>query len=680
MTESPKRKLAAIMFTDMVGYTALMQKDESKARELIEMQRALMKPYVKKHGGEIIQFVGDGTFCRFDSAIEAVNAALEIQKVMEVEPELNLRIGIHVGDVVVKGDEVYGDGVNVASRIEPLAEPDGICVTEEVYRNIKNQEGIISRSLGSKKLKNVEESLKIYSIKAASADEPGKTVIDSAEEHTTDKKKFVYMAAAAIVIIFLSVWLLPLFESSDRELDASGEIRSIAVLPLENLSGDPEKEYFSDGMTEALISKLAQIRSLKVISRTSVMQYKGVRKPLPEIAKELNVDAILEGSVMHADGEVRITAQLIRASTDEHLWANDYTDKLENVLSLQSRIAKAIAKEIKLTLSPEEELKLSSNKKIDPEAHEAFLRGKHFWNKRTGDDIKKSLEYFKEAVNVEPLYALAHVGIAESYNLLHQYANLPSRETYPKGKAAALKALEIDPNLGEAHIAIAYALTEHFWDWEAAEAEYKKGLELSPNYATGHQWYGELLFIMGRYDESKNEIELARELDPLSRIILFIESVVHHWSGDLESARRLMDRNIGIYPEFGGMYRIKAFFHLTQEEYDDAARMWLKAIEIDKSYTEDLEAYREAVKLSGINGLFRIFLEFDLKQDPINSYFVANDYYILGDYEKSLDWLERAIEDRIFWMIQVNQDPLFSDPVFRSNPRFQAILKKMNFP
>jgi len=188
------------------------------------------------------------------------------------------------------------------------------------------------------------------------------------------------------------------------------------------------------------------------------------------------------------------------------------------------------------------------------------LRGKHFWNKRTGDDIKKGLEYFKEAVNIEPLYALAHVGIAESYVLLHAYANLPARETYPKGRAAALKALEIDPNMGEAHIAIAYALTEHFWDWEAAEVEYKKGLELSPNYATGHQWYAEYLNYMGRHNEAKKEIKLARELDPLSLVILWVESWTYHWSGNIESTRGFMDRNIELYPDYDQMYYNKAFF------------------------------------------------------------------------------------------------------------------------
>ena len=692
MPSEPKRKLAAIMFTDMVGYTAMMQKAELRARELVQNHREIIKPLIEKHAGEVVQYVGDGTFSTFGSAIEAVNCAIEIQRNLKDNEELSLRIGIHVGDVVVEGDEVYGDGVNVASRLEPMAEAGGVCISGRVYDDIRNQEDMETKFLGEKVLKNVDHPIKIYSLtgKGLKVSETfeveEKAVIESKEvdepiSKPASKTLLPWAAGAAVIALLLVVlWNLPFFSLGDRVLEASGEIRSIAVLPLDNLSNDPQQEYFSDGMTEALVSGIGNIRSLKVISRTSIMRYKGTNKSIPEIAKELNVDAILEGSVMHAEGEVRITVQLIRASTDEQIWTDSYTDKLENVLSLQGRIAKAIAREIKLTLSPEEELNLSSNKKIDPKAYEAFLRGKHFWNKRTGDDIKKALEYFKEAVNIEPLYALAHVGIAESYDLLHQYTGISSRETYPKGKAAALKALEIEANLGEAHIAIAYALTEHFWDWEAAEAEYKKGLELSPNYATGHQWYAEYLTNMGRYDEAKKEIKIARELDPLSLVILLVEAFVYHWSGDIESARRFMDRNIELYPDHSSMYFNKADLHLGEGEYEEAAQMWLKAFEINKVSAEVLDERREAFNLSGIKGLFNVFLEFDLKREPINSYRVAVDYYVLGEYESSLDWLERAIEDRLFWMVYVNQEPLFSDPEFRSNPRFQAIIKKMNFP
>ena len=691
---TPKRKLAAIMFTDMVGYTAMMQEDEDKARELIERHRAHMKPFVKKHGGEIIQFVGDGTFCRFDSAIEAVNSALEIQKVLELEPEINLRIGIHVGDVVVKGDEVYGDGVNVASRLEPLAEPGGICLSGEVYSQIKNRSDIDLVAGGSKELKNVKDPVDIYFISALTDTESESTsAIPHSETSTSGEKvsisptagdksgskKLIYLAVAVIALLLIIIWNLPFFSSEETALEASGEIRSIAVLPLENLSGDPEKEYFSDGMTEALITDIAKIRSLKVISRTSVMQYKGVRKPLPEIGKELNVDAILEGSVMHAEGEVRITVQLIRASTDEHLWADSYTDKLENIMSLQSKIARAVAKEVKVTLTPEEEIKLSSTKEIIPEAHDSYFRGIYFWNKRTGDEIKKALGYFQKAADVDPGFALAHIGIANSYNLLHQFANLPSKETYPKAMAAANMALEIDPALGEAHISRAYAYIEHYWDWEKAEAAFKKGLELSPNYATGHQWYAEFLSRMGRFEESIEEIKIARELDPLSMVIHIVEGWIYFLAGDFEKGIEIYNTVASLYPEHSWPQYLLSNRYRWANNPEAAYSHLLLAVELDDQAPEEIEELKTTYAKSGWKGLDERRLKNLFKQGGRPAA-IADTYISLGEYEKALDWLERGYEERDYFLSILKVGPQYRIPEIQYNPRFQALLEKMNFP
>ena len=691
---TPKRKLAAIMFTDMVGYTAMMQEDEDKARELIERHRAHMKPFVKKHGGEIIQFVGDGTFCRFDSAIEAVNSALEIQKVLELEPEINLRIGIHVGDVVVKGDEVYGDGVNVASRLEPLAEPGGICLSGEVYSQIKNRSDIDLVAGGSKELKNVKDPVDIYFISALTDTESESTsAIPHSETSTSGEKvsisptagdksgskKLIYLAVAVIALLLIIIWNLPFFSSGETALEASGEIRSIAVLPLENLSGDPEKEYFSDGMTEALITDIAKIRSLKVISRTSVMQYKGVRKPLPEIGKELNVDAILEGSVMHAEGEVRITVQLIRASTDEHLWADSYTDKLENIMSLQSKIARAVAKEVKVTLTPEEEIKLSSTKEIIPEAHDSYFRGIYFWNKRTGDEIKKALGYFQKAADVDPGFALAHIGIANSYNLLHQFANLPSKETYPKAMAAANMALEIDPALGEAHISRAYAYIEHYWDWEKAEAAFKKGLELSPNYATGHQWYAEFLSRMGRFEESIEEIKIARELDPLSMVIHIVEGWIYFLAGDFEKGIEIYNTVASLYPEHSWPQYNLSYLYRWADKPEAAYIHLLLAADLDDRAPEEIEELKTTYAKSGWKGLDERRLKNLFKQGGRPAA-IADTYISLGEYEKALDWLERGYEERDYFLSILKVGPQYRIPEIQYNPRFQALLEKMNFP
>ena len=685
MTESPTRKLAAIMFTDMVGYTALMQEDENLARELIERHRTMMKPVVEKHRGEVLQYVGDGTFCTFESAIEAVNAAIDIQRIFEIEDEVNLRIGIHIGDVVVKGDEVYGDGVNVASRLEPLAEPGGICISGEVYNQIKNQTGLNATSGGRKELKNVKDPLDIYYIDFASADKKDSSAARAKEDGSQpiDKpglKKLIYIGAGVIALLILVIWNLPFISSDKRELEASGEIRSIAVLPLENLSGDPNKEYFSDGMTEALISDIAKIRALKVISRTSVMRYKNTEKSLPEIARELKVDAILEGSVLLIGDEVRITAQLIRAATDEHLWAESYTVKLENVLSLQSRIAKAIAKEIKITLTPEDKNRLESVRKINPEALEAYLKGKFFWNKRTAEDITRALEFYKEAIGEDPAYALAYVGIAESYNLLHEYAGIPSKDTYPKAMAAAKKALEIDQTLGEAHISLAYAYHEYIWDWEKAETEFLKGLELNPNYATGRQWYAEFLARQGRFEESLVQVHKSRELDPLAMVIHIAEGYVEYLSGNREKGIKLLKSVSQLYPNsFLPNWMLSIIYRMGGSE-KEAYEYTMKYVRL-RGFTPDfIDSVEKGYSESGLKGLNRAFLESLSDEENPHAIDFAQSYGFLGEYDKALDWLEESYNQKEVWITGILIEPPFTDPEFRSNPRFQALLKKMNFP
>jgi TolB-like protein len=295
-------------------------------------------------------------------------------------------------------------------------------------------------------------------------------------------------------------------------------IQSVAVLPLENLSHEPEQDYFADGMTEELITSLGKIGALRVTSRTSVMQYKGVHKPLPQIGRELNVDAIVEGSVLRSGGHVRITAQLIHAPTDHHLWAESYDRELKDVLALQDDVARAIANEIRITLTPQDERRLPGTPPVNPEAFEAYLKGRYYWNKRTAQGIKKASDYFQQAIEKDPAYGLAYSGLADCNSGLAWHGFISPREALPRAKAAALKAIEIDPQSGEAHASLALVL-HHQGDWARAETEFKRALELSPRYANAHHWYGDYLSAMGRHEEALVEAKRAFELDPLSPII-----------------------------------------------------------------------------------------------------------------------------------------------------------------
>src|SRR5437764_11484128 len=311
-------------------------------------------------------------------------------------------------------------------------------------------------------------------------------------------RRITVVLALVLSLTILAVWL---FRSRGRP---PAGIHSLAVLPLDNLSGDASQDYFADGMTDELITDLAQISALRVISRTSVMVYKGARRPLPEIARELNVDAVVEGSVLRSGEQVRITAQLIQTPADRHLWAESYEGDLHDTLALQKKVARAIAEHIRIELTPKEQAVLKNAKVVNPEAYEAYLKGRYFWNKRTADGLERAVDYFDQAIEKDPNYAQAYAGLADSYALLGdwEYGVLAPSEAYPKAKAAAIKALELDNALGEAHTSLTFSLDVFDWDWESAEKEFRRAIELNPGYATAHHWYVCHLIDMWRSSEA----------------------------------------------------------------------------------------------------------------------------------------------------------------------------------
>ncbi len=406
--EAVERKLAAIMFTDIVGYTALMAESEEKGLSVRQRHRALVRPLVERYHGEAIEARGDESLSTFPTALDAVNCALAIEAAARGDRELSLHVGIHLGDVVVQDGEVSGDGVNIASRICALSEGGGICASDEVQHSIQNQENIEARSLGEHQLKNVPRPVGVFSITGAAAPPRFIATVQPARRPRTGR--WVSAGAVALVLAALGAWSLT------GPAPDSTMIRSIAVLPLENLSGDPEQEYFTLGMTEALIGNLAKIASLSVISRTSVMQYRGARKPLTEIARELGVDVVVEGSVLRAGDSVRISAQLIDARSDRHLWSESYERDVGDILALQGEVARAIADAIELTITPQEQMRLASTPRVVPEAYEAYLKGRYHFNKLTPASIKKAVEYFNEAIEADASYAPPWAGLADAYS------------------------------------------------------------------------------------------------------------------------------------------------------------------------------------------------------------------------------------------------------------------------
>jgi TolB-like protein/Flp pilus assembly protein TadD len=459
------------------------------------------------------------------------------------------------------------------------------------------------------------------------------------------------------------------------------KIESLAVLPLANLSGDPEQDYFSDGMTEELITNLGKISALRVISRTSVMRYKKTEKPLPQIARELGVDGIVEGSVLRVGDRVRITAQLIQAEQERHLWAESYERDLRDILALQSEVARAIASEIKVKLTPQEQTRLARARPVNPAAHEWYLKGRFLWERRTPEALKKSIEYFQQALEKDPGYATAYAGLADSYDVLASNGILPPKEVYPRARAAALKALELDDALAEPHAALAFILHDYDWDYAGAEREFQRALELNPHYATAHHWYGILLLAMGRLDEAMAAIERARELDPLSPRINANVGLFLYLTRHYDEAIKELSKAVKLDPSHARTYDYLEWAYQQKGMYKDAVQAAQKAASLRGESPEWVAGLGRAYERGGIRAAKR--LELERSEAPSSRGYprgedIARLYALLDEKERALEWLERGSEERTVMPIYLRFDPQL-DPL-RSDPRFQDLVRRMNFP
>ncbi|MBZ5514763.1 MAG: protein kinase [Acidobacteriia bacterium] len=459
------------------------------------------------------------------------------------------------------------------------------------------------------------------------------------------------------------------------------KIESLAVLPLANLSGDPQQEYFADGMTDELITNLSKLSALRVISRTSVMQYKGVKKPLPQIARELNVDAVVEGSVLRSGDRVRITAQLLHAPTDRHLWAESYERNLRDVLALQSEVAQAIVREIRIKLTPQEQARLARARPVNPEAYRLYLIGRFLWNKRTEEGFKQAIDNFQRALEIDPGYAPAYAGLADSYNLLGGLGFVPPKEAIPRGKAAAQKALEIDESLAEAHTSLAFACTYYDWDWPTCEKEFKRAIELNPNYAIAHQWYADYVSAMRRHPEALAEAQRAQELDPLSPIISVCVAHQYFNAGQYDEAICRFRNTVSLFPEFAFAYGDLGDTYMANGMHQEAIVAYQKARSLSGASAAEVAALGQAYAKGGIRGyyLWRLRrLREQSKHRYVRAVYFAYLFAGLGEKDQAFSYLEKGYEDRDSVLAILQISPGF-DPL-RSDPRFQDLLRRMNFP
>jgi len=510
---------------------------------------------------------------------------------------------------------------------------------------------------------------------AAPTHPPGAELAVAYKRRLRPKREIIAALALILILGTFAVWL---FRS--RSHTPTG-IRSLVVLPLDNLSGEASQDYFADGMTDELITDLAHISALRVISRTSAMVYKGARKPLPQIARELNVDAVVEGTVLRSGDQVRITAQLIQAADDKHLWAESYEGNVRDTLALQNKVAAAIAEQIRIKLNPQEQAALKNVKLVNPEAYESYLKGRFFWNKRTANGLKVALAYFNQAIEEDPKYAQAYSGLADTYALLGdwQYAVMTPKEALPKAKAAAMKALELDDSLSEAHNSLAFCLEGFDWDFGSAEKEFRRAIELNPGYATAHHWYSWHLSLVGRNSEAIAEMRKAENLDPLSLIInadlAELLLIAHLPDESIQQSRKTleMDANFALaHNQMGQGY-------LEKRMFGEAIAEIQRAIQLSGGSPTFTANLARAYAASGQKAAAMEQLS-DLKKrsasgDPHSSE-LAVIYAALGNNDQAMNWLEKSYEERFNpgVLLRPGFDPL------RSDPRFQELVRRIGLP
>ena len=628
------RRLAAIMFTDLVGFTALSQRSESVALSVLDEQRELLRPVFIRHDGREVKTIGDAFLVEFPSALSAVKCAYEIQKTtkefnnsLPEERRVHLRIGIHLGDVVESQGDISGDAVNVASRIESLADSGGVCLTRQVYDQVQNKFELPLISLGTRLLKNVSSSMEVYKM------------------------------------------VMP-WDATVAALSGRRDASRIAILPFANISPDPADEYFSDGMTDELIAVLSKIGGLRVVARTSVMRFKGEKATANRIGQELKVGSLIEGSVRKSKDQVRITVQLVDTESEEQLWTETYNRNLQDIFSVQSDIAQQVAKALEVRLGVRENSALRREQTQNPEAYSFYLKGRHRWNLRSENEINRAIKYFEEAIGRDPGYALAYAGLADCYSILGYYAFRRPVAVYPRAKELAEKALSLNESIAEPHASLGEVLMQYFFDWEKAGSELDRALELNPSYATAHFWRATHHMALGRTDDSLTQVRKAVELDPLSMIILTDAARNLYLARRYDEAINQYQRSLDVDPNFPIAHKGLAEVYAQIGKYDEAVSEIERAIALSGRSIFILDDLGYIYARAGKREDARKVLE-DLDR-------LANDEYVpsygravicaaLGNKEDAMNWLEKAYDERNF-LVYLKVDPAFD--TLRKEERF----------
>jgi adenylate cyclase len=712
MSADERRKLAAIMFTDMVGYSALSQRDEKLAQELLEEHRRLLREILPRFNGTEIKTIGDAFLVEFGSALEAAQCAIEIQRTLakrnaDIAPDrrIELKIGIHIGDVVHRGGDVYGDGVNIASRIEPVAGPGGICVSMDVERQIRNALEARFEKLAPTDLKNISVPMDLFRI-VLPWERPSPTAAKSeirnrqsgSDKSETEKRSWRILATSIAIILVLAgllgyhLWRTrdqpaPRQNASPAQTEAATiPEKSIAVLPFDNLSRDPDNAYFAEGIQDEILTRLAKVADLKVIARTSSRKFQSAPENLPHIARQLGVRNILEGSVQKANDQVRVNVQLINALTEVHLWADIYDRKLTDLFTVESDIARAVVATLQAKLTGAEQSAIAARPTDNSDAHDLYLRGRYFEAKRRGGDLKHAIDYFNQAITKDPNYAPAYAGLAESYLLLPDYSDETPANTFPKARAAGEKALALDDKLPEAHVAMGLIWQSGYFDFERAGRELRRAAELNPNYAEAHYFLAILvLHALGQFDQAEAEMKRALVLDPFSLIINTNLGYTYTLARRYPEAIAQLNKALEMDPNFGYAYILRGTALELDGDVSGAIKEFERVQEIEKveGGVKGLAKLAHAYALQGDRPKALQFLQemkdLNGQKKAVWAYGYAIAYLALGDKSQAIDWLRRSYETKESGVIgNIGVDPLLDG--LRDDPRFDALVREVIGP
>jgi TolB-like protein/class 3 adenylate cyclase len=678
------RQLAAIMFTDIEGYTALMQRDESKALAIRDKHREIFNSTTLRHHGKILQYFGDGTLSIFDSAIDAVECAIEMQRAFRTDPPVDVRIGIHLGDIIYRDDEIIGDGVNVASRVESMSVSGSILISDKVFDEVTNQESIQTKFMKSVKFKNVDRSMDIYAIinegvrlphpdELKGKTEPDPMVLQKLRSRRRRKRqRLAVFFAMALSILVLSVAYF--FRSSpEPEVQLEKPENSIAVLAFENMSGDPDKEYFSDGISEEILNSLVQVPGLKVAGRTSAFSFKGTNKDIQAIGDALNVEMVLEGSIRKSNDRIRITAQLINVKDGFHMWSETYDRDLKDVFRIQEEIANEIAQRLKLELGQDTN---ATQVVRNMEAYDLMLKGIYFFNKDF-EGAEKALDYFKQTVTVDSTYAEAYAWLGDTYINQAVYGFMPSAEAYSLARVAALESIRLNADEPRAHRVLAYVHLNYDWDWEGALREYKRAVELGlqtpDHFITLYD-----IFINQNYERSIKASEKILHRDPFHIQSHWHVGLSYFFARHFEEAVAAFDRALELDTNYSEGHRWKAMALAELERYEEAMISIEQALEItDNQGPANLDKLMILLQTGDeetVLSVLKSWEETDAYIDPIAP---AMLYAQLGKADDAVRWLEQAYRERSFQLVSLKFYWVW-DPI-REHEKFREIYANMHF-